>query len=447
MVQRVALNREDETVTAEIVTPAGVFLRPELPDEALYGLPGDVVRALAPTTEADPAGMLLTFMTMLGNAIGSEPHVEFGGAKHPGRLFTLIVGDAATGRKGTSLSVIEKLFTEAAPDWHDTRILRGLQSPEAMIERVQDGPKGDSRLLMVESEFQRLLITMAKTGGFGAQLRRAWDGSSLEIQRKKGSVAASTPHVSMVAHITPEELMRRRGQVAQAGGLESRLLYAYVSASHKVSPFAKQPNVTDLVDRIQLTIAASQEAVLRNTDPISRELCLMRGVMPYQEFPVSLEVQENWDELMGELYQGDRSLGAMFDRGQDQVIRLAVLYALGDAADEVKPEHIRAALALWRYCARSAEVILSVPYGRIPPKVDPDKVAQLFRYLKDRFDSGAGDGWVTQTEINRTVFGSNKNTDVMEATIDDLDAKVGLERDTLKTGGRPAKRFRLVAKA
>jgi hypothetical protein len=218
----------------ETVTPAGVFLRPELPDEALYGLPGDVVKTLAPSTEADPAAMLLTFLSMIGNVIGSEPHVEFGGASHPGRLFTLIAGDAATGRKGTSLAVIEKLFDEAAPDWHETRVLRGLQSPEAMIERVKDDPQGDPRLLMVESEFARLLQTMARTGGFGAQLRRAWDGSSLEVQTKKKSAAASTPHISMIAHITPEELMKRRGQVQQAGGLESRLLYAYVSASHKV---------------------------------------------------------------------------------------------------------------------------------------------------------------------------------------------------------------------
>lgn len=90
-------------------TSAGQFLRPELPEEALYGLPGDVIGALAPTTEADPAALLLTFMTMFGNVIGAEPHVAFGGADHPGRLFVLIAGDAATGRKGTSLSVIEKL--------------------------------------------------------------------------------------------------------------------------------------------------------------------------------------------------------------------------------------------------------------------------------------------------------------------------------------------------
>src|SRR5262249_33005752 len=234
------------------------------------------IRALAPTTEADPAAMLLTFMSMLGNVISSEPHVAFGGADHPGRLFVLIAGDAATGRKGTRLAVIEKLFSEAAPEWHEGRIMRGLQSPEAMIERVQDGPKGDSRLLMVESEFQRLLITMAKSGGFGAQLRRAWDGSSLEIQRKKGSVGASTPHISLIAHPTRGELVKGRGRGQRAGGLEPGLLSASVSASHKVSPFAKPADISELVERLQFVIEESQTAVLRNADPISAELCRMR---------------------------------------------------------------------------------------------------------------------------------------------------------------------------
>ena len=241
--------------------------------------------------------------------------------------------------------------------------------------------------------------------------------------------------------------MRRRGQVQQAGGLESRLLYAYVSASHKVSPFAKPADTSDLVERIQWVIEESQTAVLRNADPISADLCRMRGVMPSQEFPVSIDVQDKWHDLMEELYQGDRALGAMFDRGQDQVIRLAVLYALGDLASEVKVEHIRAALALWRYCAKSAEVIMSVPYARIPPKVNPEKLAKLFRYLKDRFESGADDGWVTRTEIKAKLFQSNTSKDELDAMFADLEAKVvGLEISRPKTGkpGAPTTSYRLV---
>lgn len=44
---------------------------------------------------------------------GSEPHVEFAGARHTGNLFVLVVGDSREGRKGTSLSAVAKLFAEA----------------------------------------------------------------------------------------------------------------------------------------------------------------------------------------------------------------------------------------------------------------------------------------------------------------------------------------------
>ena len=56
---------------------------------------------------------------------------------HSARLYAVIVGDAATGGKGTILAVVERLFAEAdprlvsAPHPHQR-----LQSPQAMIERL-----------------------------------------------------------------------------------------------------------------------------------------------------------------------------------------------------------------------------------------------------------------------------------------------------------------------
>src|ERR1700677_4734731 len=85
---------------------------------------------------ADPAAVLVTFLALLGNAAGPQPHAGFGGAEHPARLFAVLVGDAATARKGTALGAVEKLFAEADPDWAEGRIAYGLQSAEAMIDMV-----------------------------------------------------------------------------------------------------------------------------------------------------------------------------------------------------------------------------------------------------------------------------------------------------------------------
>lgn len=50
------------------VPPLSAFLRPELPAAALRGLPGDVATALAESSGADPAAVLVTFLALLGNA-------------------------------------------------------------------------------------------------------------------------------------------------------------------------------------------------------------------------------------------------------------------------------------------------------------------------------------------------------------------------------------------
>lgn len=54
------------------------FGRPELDEGALYGLPGEVVQTIAPHTEGDPAALLLSYLTMLGNAAGPQPSVHRG---------------------------------------------------------------------------------------------------------------------------------------------------------------------------------------------------------------------------------------------------------------------------------------------------------------------------------------------------------------------------------
>jgi hypothetical protein len=229
---------------AKSATSATAHLRPELPETALYGLAGDVARALSNTSGADPAGVVLVFLALLGNAIGQQPHVRFGVADHSARIFGVLVGDAATGGKGTISAGAEALFAEADPDWYEHRIAFGVQSPEALIDRVADDV-GDSRLLLVET-FARLAARIASSGTFGAQLRHAYDGRPLEIVRsraRKDKATASHAHISLVGHITLSELLGLHGVLREAGGLETRMLFALVARNGEANPFA--PPVAD----------------------------------------------------------------------------------------------------------------------------------------------------------------------------------------------------------
>src|SRR3954449_8997511 len=73
-----------------------------LSDAAYHGLAGDVVRAFAPHTEADPIAILLQFLAAFGNAAGRGSYVRVEGDRHPPQIWPVLVGKSSKERKGTS---------------------------------------------------------------------------------------------------------------------------------------------------------------------------------------------------------------------------------------------------------------------------------------------------------------------------------------------------------
>src|SRR4051794_6319048 len=73
-----------------------------LGEAAFHGLAGEVVRAFAPHTEADPIAILLQFLTAFGNAAGRWSYVRVEGDRHPPQVWPVLVGESAKARKGTS---------------------------------------------------------------------------------------------------------------------------------------------------------------------------------------------------------------------------------------------------------------------------------------------------------------------------------------------------------
>jgi hypothetical protein len=81
-------------------------------DEALYGLAGDIVRAIDPYTEADKVAVLATLLAMFGNCVQANAHFLVEYTKHFVRLFVALVGITAKGRKGQSLSTLQYIFEQ-----------------------------------------------------------------------------------------------------------------------------------------------------------------------------------------------------------------------------------------------------------------------------------------------------------------------------------------------
>lgn len=422
--------------------PRSQFLKPKMPEEAFYGLPGAVARALARSSGADQDAVLLMFLTMFGNTIGRQPHVWFYHADQAPRLFTLIVGDWGRGRKGTAYGAIRRLFMRADPEWLPC-IESGLKSPEAMMDILLDENEGDPRLLILETEFARLIRVMEQERRFGAYLRNAYDGEPLPWTRSGKRLQVTQHHISLLGMITPGELISLS---KLTGGLESRMLYVYSAPAEdtgdEVDPFSDDESETvALAVSVREALGHATNIILEGADPITAELAEMRSVPPATRFRTASGAWSR--EVKTDLKDLENQIGEDYIRytvrGPTQVIRLALIYAIADCADEIRPEHIRAAMAVWRFCAWSARRIFSVP-GSPDPKVNPKKADKVFEYLREAYPQ-----WVRRTLIHGEALQYNTKTKAeIDAILNDLTQQGLIEMRRVSTRTNTRTEYRLI---
>jgi hypothetical protein len=92
---------------------------------AYTGLPGDIVHALSPHTEADPVALLLSLLVAFGNFIGRGPHFAAEAVRHHLNLCCVLVGPTADARKGASWCQIRRIFETVDLEWAAWCVRRG----------------------------------------------------------------------------------------------------------------------------------------------------------------------------------------------------------------------------------------------------------------------------------------------------------------------------------
>ena len=232
---------------------------PVLDPAVLYGLPGEVVRAIGPHTEADIVAILAQYLVAAGNAIGRGPHYGVEGDRHGANLYAILVGETAKARKGTSWGRVRQIMAAADPTWTTERVHTGLSSGEGVIWAVRDPIMGferagkgasaqrvvvetdpgvpDKRLMIVESEFAGTLTVARRDGNILSRvLRDGWDRGDLATLTKSSPARATGAHASLIGHITAEELRADLDRVSMANGYANRMLWLGVRRA-RVLPF------------------------------------------------------------------------------------------------------------------------------------------------------------------------------------------------------------------
>jgi hypothetical protein len=120
-------------------------------------------------------------------------------------------------------------------------------------------------------------------------------------------------------------------------------------------------------------------------------------------------------------------LGAMTARAEAQVMRLATIYALLDCSGIIGENHLRAALAAWKYAENSARFIFGSALG--DPLAD-----EILRALR-----GAPQG-LDRTDI-RDHFGRHKSAVQIDRALAVLREGGMADAVIEQTGGRPSERW------
>jgi len=391
---------------------------PELDPAALTGLAGRIVETIAPQSEADPVAILLHTLTAAGNLIGSGPHARVEADAHPGRLNAVLVGKSSKGRKGTAWSTPRAMLRDVDPYWTPAS---GLSSGEGLIYHVRDkivreAPEGgepevldegvtDKRLLVMETEFATVLSRMGRDGNtLSAVMRDAWDHGDLRTLTKNSPLKATDAHISIIGHITHEELARLFTDVSMANGFGNRILWACVRRAQLLPDGGglDPARVAPITEDLRHVVEAAGRIGLISRDP---------------------EAAAAWRALYANLSrERDGLVGALLARAEAQALRLSVLYAVLDQSPEIRLPHLQAALAVWRYSEAS---VLHLFGGMLGHPI-ADAILDALRRA----------GRLTRTEING-LFGRHKAAEQIEQALLMLKRSALAKDGKRQTGGRP----------
>jgi hypothetical protein len=297
-------------------------------------------------------GLTGDILTAFGNVIGRNANFPVGGDFHHANLFVCLVGSSSRAKKGTSLGYVNQAFNGIDTAW---RQVGGLSSGEGIINALRDETitdddgtfsvqgVSDKRLWVIETEFGQTLRVLKRDGNtLSPVLRNAWDRGELSILTRTNPLRASNVHVSILGHITNGELLKYLDDTDVFNGFANRFLWALVKRS-KLLPDGGSVSLEGFRQWLKTVTQTAKNITTMQRSESAKSL--WRDVYP----ELVSEKVGLWD--------------AVTSRAEAQTLRLSMLYALLDGSSTINEQHLKAALALCRYCDDSARIIFGTDEG------------------------------------------------------------------------------------
>jgi hypothetical protein len=235
-------------------------------------------------------------------------------------------------------------------------------------------------------------------------LRDAWGTARLQTLTKNSPTKATGSHISVIAHVTDDELRAKLTRTEMANGFANRFLFVRVKRSKSL------PHGGHLADQALDQLGREVASALEKARTLGR-------------VTMTREAVAEWEAVYPEL-SSERAglLGAILGRAEAQVIRLAVIYAALDNSTEIDVAHLEAALTIWDFCEESARQIFGDVVG--------DDIADAILGAL-RADSPNG---ITRTDIS-AVFQRHVASARISLALDLL-RRLGLAESKIALSGR-----------
>jgi hypothetical protein len=334
---------------------------PTLDDAAMPGAIGEFVDLASRNSEADPAAILATLLVRFAAECGPESFFRVGDSKHYPRLNAVICGISSKGRKGTSYGPVRRLFKPLNDDVSTCQTSPGpLSTGEGLIFRVRDERKQwitdkktgegrwevvdpgepDKRLFVCDQELAAALQAMRRQGNtLSTIVRSLWDTGTCDPLTKSNPIRCSNAHVNIVAHITIAELRKLLAEIELLNGLANRFAW-FLARRGDLVPFPEP------MPRHEL-------------DPL-RRLFMHNAEKARQQHEMTMteDAKALWIATYPELSKDHGGMvGSILNRGEVQVLRLSMVYALAMGDNRISEQHIKSGLAVWDYCQASTTKI------------------------------------------------------------------------------------------
>ncbi|MBD0840907.1 DUF3987 domain-containing protein [Streptomyces sp. TRM68416] len=330
-----------------------------------------VVASLAPHVEWSPVGLLGGLLCAF-SAMLPETRVQRGSGSMPLMLHVLLCGGTGEG-KGQSWGIAEAIARDANRTFMSGNVIHGVVGGAGLIQAVADC---DEHALIIDTEYARVLRAGRRQANLSQVLRDLWDGAPVATSRAKDPVQVDAPRVSIMGHITPEEFRANLTGTDRDGGSYNRLLILPVS---------------------QVGWLSERERMPAHLIPEAGEL-FARAVRFGQRASMVTLSEDAYDvadtirhDLLSKARESEE-LKPFAARCNEQVRRIAALFALFDLRSQITPDDLHAAASLVTHAMNTVEVI-ATGSGSKPGKRQPLSLAEKVRARLERF---GGSAWSSQ---------------------------------------------------